>query len=644
MVNPLLVPLIGAGISAGIGALTRWLMGDKNPLEPHEVGLDAALGAVSFGTYGSLSAVGRAIGTNVAKTTGRRILGEAIKWGTTAVVTDVAEDVLRKEIYGSPLNPHEEERKRWQEAPLKIHTETLPYSFLLGATAGALFEGINIGVEKGKIPTLGFKKISSPSGEQKFIGFYSMKGKEAKPLLGIAKEQGGWKFAGRNFEFQSVNEPVPIVHPLERRLFLRAVKEYEKRVYDPSRGIKPDVLDDALRMMDIMESVKVPIKEDLRSVLRKAPRFKGIADDVADWLEKQRGAVVFGSSSQKMHMGTAMRREIHDIDLFIRNPEKKAKELVEFLRKKGIKDVRVNPESPHTVERLINGQWKKILDMHEREQAYSLSLLPQGKEGFIGYGFRTQPPEKAGKIYVMRLSEQGIRKGVSTFTPQRYGFAPEPHRLKDVYDFIEIAKYVEQQLRKEGKTALANELSTLIKRVESGISPQLRARILRQIAGVLEKERFVFYIPETGSYVKPSQVLYALISGRIGYAGVREAKSSYPRGEENTYYKYKKEESSYGKYRKEEQYEQYKKEEESKSGGGYREGDYYPYPYPYPSYYYPAYGFNYFYPYLGYYFYPTYRQNVPSVAGKKPTFGFTVPKLTNKRTVIQKQLLWIRDI
>ena len=530
-----LTPLIGAGVSMAVGTGMRYLMGDKTPAEPHELALDAALGAISMGTYGVASAPLRAVATSAAS----RIAVGAVSGALSGAVTELAEDYLRPTIYSSELAP-KEVREEWSKVQPKPNLEEMMWGAAGGAVLGGIAEGVSYGVEQGKIPVPKLGKVT-PTQQEKWYGLYIEKGPEAKPVFGIYKQSGKWGVHLGDFEFKTFSQ-IPEIQPkspIETKLIKNAIKNYFRNV--KGLAMKGEALPTAVQIEKTINVVakddlkNTPIIKGLRNVLKEdMPRFSDIADDTYSFLirrAKKGDLIVYGSSAQKMQMGRYMTRELHDIDLVANNPQKVANQFLNVLKRKLGNSVRLNPENPTIIERYMNGRWVKLMEVHDKGSLLSY-LFGQG-EKYIGHGFRPQTPMKTEEgLKIMRLSEQLIRKGVSSTQVAKEGLRPELHRLKDIYDFEEITKFYIKRANDLGYKSIANQLKNLLNKFVKAQTPELRREIMKQVGRTLRnsgvENQFILYFRNPlgygYSYVLPSQWIMAIIPYNVK---PKEPKSKY---------------------------------------------------------------------------------------------------------------------
>lgn len=512
MVAPLLA-LAGSGlISAGIGyGLRKYVLNDPTPLELHEVGTDI-IGGMAFPViYGPVSgAVAGRIGTSaVARLATGAISGAASGLGTAAV-EDVAEDVLRNQ-------------------EIKLEPSRYPAYAVIGGISGAAAEGAVMGAQKlGSkfwIPKVG--KVDLPDEKLGYwAGLYAQKGEQAKPIIGITK--GGIKVGKPAVEItKEFFETTPRYLPksaIETALTLDDLANFYRRIGAPDEATR---LLTGYKMMIHSKNIKVPIDTPLDDVIRGSDRLGDVADDIAGWIKRQRNLEVYGSITQKMQMGRAMTRTPQDIDIVVPDAGKKAKDLLGILKQKLGGTVRISPTSSTMIERNINGNWVHMVDIHDKGSIISTILGGSPADEQIGFGFRSQPTVKSTEgVPVMQLSEQSIRKGTSTITPTKmkfpgipetvYGVNPESHRVKDLYDFMEIEGFFSQQLKAQGKTGASKELSKLLDVFKStrdpgSIAPKyVTQQAAKTVANIPVPNMFGFYY-STGSAARnvPQAVLGA---------------------------------------------------------------------------------------------------------------------------------------
>ena len=155
--------------------------------------------------------------------------------------------------------------------------------------------------------------------------------------------------------------------------------------------------------------------------------------------------IVYGSASMRPFLQKVLRnwRKWNDLDI---QTSMSPKQLVQYvddimveLRKIGTK-VRLNPENPGVIEKLVKGKWEKITDIHTRE------ILPGATEawetGAYGYAYAEAPIRiklpGIGELRLMTISETGLRKAGSITRFQITEIAPFSHRINDIADLYVI--------------------------------------------------------------------------------------------------------------------------------------------------------------------------------------------------------------
>ena len=504
--------LASVGLSVGLGyAWRKYVEHDVNPLEPHEVATDVALGLIPIPAGGAVSKVLGRAGLSVAENVGKTMLIRGIEGAGALAITDLAEDFIRPTMYCYFGSKEAKQQYCTKEGKpkIEIHPETLPLSATAGFLGGAIIGGIEHGVRTGKIPVPKIGKVK-PTQQEEWMGLYIEKGHKAKPVFGFAKEKGEWFIHFGSYEFPSISEMpksgIIIKSPIEKKLLKNAIIDYfKKHPYNPNIAIDPEKGIIAInRIMEVVDkSPNPPLVKSLKEALDKSPRLRDVSDDLVKFVTKHNAkVVVYGSQAQEMY--GALGRTSHDIDLVVDNAEKRAKELLQVLRRKLGNNVRISPEYPTLIERRVNRRWVHLVDLHDKGSLVDYLL---GKsEKYIGWGFRPKPPVKTQEgFYVMRLTEQNIRKGVSILGVYPEGIRPELHRYKDMYDFEYLSKFMANYLKNIGRKESAKIIEENLKLYLKANSPQLRKKIMQQVGNILTREGLVFVPSKGGSYITPSK-------------------------------------------------------------------------------------------------------------------------------------------
>lgn len=207
-----------------------------------------------------------------------------------------------------------------------------------------------------------------------------------------------------------------------------------------------------MKLMDFVYSAKDEAKTPftVEQVLGRMDLFKkpGAAKLTMDLLKQEEG-VIGGSVSQKVAMGEAMIGEPHDIDFTLlkggaAEKEAAAARIVEAYKPIYGKNVRIGEKSKGLVEIYSEkeGLWRHAWDIHAPEEVPEPGTVSASKQGYFGYGMKSKLPFRTKEGFQLTvLSEQGGRKLSSAMAPREFGFAPEAHRLKDVFHGLQAAEY-----------------------------------------------------------------------------------------------------------------------------------------------------------------------------------------------------------
>lgn len=205
------------------------------------------------------------------------------------------------------------------------------------------------------------------------------------------------------------------------------------------------------QLMEYVYTSKDPAKlqSGFKEVLRETDLFKrpGAAEKIETIFQKEGSdAVIYGSVPQKMVLGEAMTRAPKDIDVMLSkgSSEAFAQKLVTELSPIYKNDIRVSAEKPSLVEikNPETGKFQHGFDIHSKGGDVITPGESTIRADYFGYGLKTKEPFVSKEGYaIISLSEQGGRKFSSTLTPREFGFGPEAHRLKDVFDALQIAEF-----------------------------------------------------------------------------------------------------------------------------------------------------------------------------------------------------------
>ncbi len=205
------------------------------------------------------------------------------------------------------------------------------------------------------------------------------------------------------------------------------------------------------QLMEFVYTSKDPAKlqSGFKEVLRETDLFKkpGAAEKIESIFQKEGSdAVIYGSVPQKMVLGEAMTRTPKDIDVMLSkgSSEVFAQKLVKELEPIYKSDIRVSAEKPSLVEikNPETGKFQHGFDVHSKGGDIVTPGESTIRADYFGYGLKTKAPFVSKEGYaIISLSEQGGRKFSSTLTPREFGFGPEAHRLKDVFDALQISEF-----------------------------------------------------------------------------------------------------------------------------------------------------------------------------------------------------------
>lgn len=215
---------------------------------------------------------------------------------------------------------------------------------------------------------------------------------------------------------------------------------------------------DVMGLMTITQDVKSKFLQELLPMKTRTLSEKGVATVKEYVLSKSRLVEeVYGSFATRAQLAETFEyllktsddqiigglRLPADIDIQLKIGAEKAfkftQELAETLKKAG-EVVRISPDTPTLIEAYVGGgRWAHAVDIHYLGEPIKDVLQPTlGK----AWGFTLEKGTiKIESIPVMRLSEQGLRKGVSIlgFTEEKT-LMPVTHRMKDIPDFFQIQK------------------------------------------------------------------------------------------------------------------------------------------------------------------------------------------------------------
>lgn len=341
--------------------------------------------------------------------------------------------------------------------------------FTYGAIGGILSGLSSYITRAGKeYPTIKLGYVDT--GKEEWFGLYYQKAEKVKPLFGeyISKADDIVKIGG-DVRFKHLPSVEWItskqsLSPLEMYLLEDAIKQNipnTGRFYiDQKKAFEVGL--DAMR-----KGYKIDLEPEkaIKDVLKDATRLKGIEDDVYDVLMKNKKNIemIYGSLSQKVY-GDNVFREVHDIDIVAKNPEKIVKDMLKKISNLEV----VKLDNGYQLYR--NGE--KIMEIFSSNP---LSYYFGNK--YVGYGFIGKQPKITEEgLKVMDIGEQFVRKGSSSLWlryDNDYYLGPEQHRIKDIYDFISLMKWLSKYNPEFNK--LSNEfLKTLDRDLAKEIVNQMK--------------------------------------------------------------------------------------------------------------------------------------------------------------------------
>lgn len=175
---------------------------------------------------------------------------------------------------------------------------------------------------------------------------------------------------------------------------------------------------------------------------------------------KKHGAQTYGTFAAKAQSPKKLKgyklREPNDIDLQLSigqtKSEKLAKDLVKALNKAG-NHARISSQSKTLIEtKAPDGTWHHAVDIHSADMAAASGSMSDGAAQYRSFGFKLdQGNINVQGIKTMKLSEQGVRKGVSSMTVWNDGVRPKAHRVKDIGDFITTQEILIESAKASGK-------------------------------------------------------------------------------------------------------------------------------------------------------------------------------------------------
>jgi len=271
---------------------------------------------------------------------------------------------------------------------------------------------------------------------QTWKGIYWDRGPRSKLLIG--RTETGFTLGTPTITLTGPYLPTTSV---ETALATPALISYYDELGASLEGVR---LESGLGLMKLHESFAAETAMSLDDVLKETKYVSEAADDLAGWLVKKKDAAVYGSVYQKMVLGESMGRSPHDIDIMVDDAAAAADDLLTLMKKHYGSDVRISPGHETLIETRVGGKWGHAIDIHDATTlADDLASAAAGSqsEDFISFGFKTKPRINIGGVDYMPISEQAVRKGASSITPQKFSVDPAPHRVKDIGDFVDIGEF-----------------------------------------------------------------------------------------------------------------------------------------------------------------------------------------------------------
>lgn len=224
-------------------------------------------------------------------------------------------------------------------------------------------------------------------------------------------------------------------------------QEISERIYPLQESRKRLIIKDLIGSTEVTRSLekgrlfpeqtKSLSKEGVSTVKRFIQKEKGLA--YGSWtaepqLPKEKSlGILRGSKQGELFIGDI------DVQLNVGDiaTQGKAKSLLGKLS--ATDTVRISKQSPSLIESKVGGKWVHAVDIHSIDAPLD-DLIPL--EGSMGFRFDRSPTVRIESTRAMSLSEFRTRKAASIMTFRETGFAPEPHRLKDIPDLITSQEYL----------------------------------------------------------------------------------------------------------------------------------------------------------------------------------------------------------
>ena len=221
---------------------------------------------------------------------------------------------------------------------------------------------------------------------------------------------------------------------------------------------------------------KANTKLSFKEAVSLSPLFKekGVADVINKFFSGHEN-VVFGSVAEKMWLGKDYHRNPVDVNLFAYiNTRKLIDELKAFFGD----NIRLDPEQTDVIQILHKGRWTRAFDIYGYKQLRKKENK-WGKEPYIGYGkMRCGPIKTEDGLLISDLRELATKKAVSVLTIREFGAAPAPHRLLDVFDWLDMADYMAKYSGNKEMLECIKEFKATIPQsvIQKFNSPEYRTR------------------------------------------------------------------------------------------------------------------------------------------------------------------------
>lgn len=325
-------------------------------------------------------------------------------------------------------------------------------------TAGALKTfGIGLKAQPIKFEYAKFDVPTKAGSETLYRGFGLTFRGRSQPLIGAK----GWKPSVGTPKVDLAKADFSKGLVFEKATQTAILRKNLPKIYESAELKKFDLGLDIMRATETTKS-KFILKQFVKETGTLQP--KGVKEVLKT--TKKYGGEVYGSFAARSQMPKDLARLSADIDIQFKfdtaKTEMIAGELVKNLRKVG-EPVRQSPKRPSLIE--IKGQkggkeWRHAVDIHSLQDALKDVSSP-AIAGEKIYGLRLgQKAIKIEDIKTMPLSEQGLRKGASTFTLRESKFFPEAHRIKDIGDFFNVQEALIRS-KSFGKSKLSSKLTQL---------------------------------------------------------------------------------------------------------------------------------------------------------------------------------------